>query len=265
MDIGFQEKKTMEQQEVEKSHAAAQPDRMRSILQKYLVNKQEEVRATVQALEACKKELGVRTILGVSNISFGLPCRPYLNTTFLTMAMYAGLDLAIMNPSSEEMMAAVYAYNVLTNRDEQSTKYIERYASRVPASVALKQAAQAAPAASAAASGESAELTGPYAPLMKAVEKGLKGDAAAQTRALLETKQPLDVVDEALIPALDIVGAKYEKGTLFLPQLLQAASAAQTRKFFVTNVASRNDIPAIIHRPAKGINAIQIAAMMTRP
>ena len=60
------------------------------------------------------------------SISFGLPCRPYLNTTFLTMAMYAGLDLAIMNPSSEEMMAAVYAYNVLTNRDRQSTKYIER-------------------------------------------------------------------------------------------------------------------------------------------
>ncbi len=77
--------------------------------------------ATVQALHACKEELGVRTILGVSNISFGLPCRSYLNTTFLTMAMYAGLDLAIMNPSSEEMMAAVYAYNVLTNRDRQST------------------------------------------------------------------------------------------------------------------------------------------------
>ena len=78
---------------------------------------QEDVLATVEALARCKKELGVRTILGVSNISFGLPCRPYLNTAFLTMAMYAGLDLAIMNPSSEEMMAAVYAYNVLTNRD----------------------------------------------------------------------------------------------------------------------------------------------------
>ena len=184
---------------------------------------QEDVLATVQALEACKKELGVRTVLGVSNISFGLPCRTYLNTTFLTMAMYAGLDLAIMNPSSEEMMAAVYAYNVLTNRDKQSTKYIERFADRVPASTALAQAAKAAPAASAA----EAELTGPYAALMKAVEKGLKGDAAAHTRALLAEKQPLEVVDEALIPALDIVGAKYEKGTLFLPQLLQAASAAQ--------------------------------------
>ena len=185
---------------------------------------QEDVLATVQALEACKKELGVRTVLGVSNISFGLPCRTYLNTTFLTMAMYAGLDLAIMNPSSEEMMAAVYAYNVLTNRDKQSTKYIERFADRVPASTALAQAAKAAPAANAAET----ELTGPYAALMKAVEKGLKGDAAAHTRALLAEKQPLEVVDEALIPALDIVGAKYEKGTLFLPQLLQAASAAQS-------------------------------------
>ena len=187
---------------------------------------QKDVLATVQALEACKKELGVRTILGVSNISFGLPCRPYLNTTFLTMAMYAGLDLAIMNPSSEEMMAAVYAYNVLTNRDAQSMQYIERYANRVPASTALKQAAQAAPTA--ASSDGSAEISGPYAALIKAVEKGLKGDAAAQTRALLAEKQPLEVVDEALIPALDIVGAKYEKGTLFLPQLLQAASAAQS-------------------------------------
>ena len=185
---------------------------------------QKDVLATVQALEACKKELGVRTILGVSNISFGLPCRPYLNTTFLTMAMYAGLDLAIMNPASEEMMAAVYAYNVLTNRDPQSTKYIERYADRVPASTALAQAAKAVPSAGAA----EAELAGPYAALMKAVEKGLKGDAAAQTRALLAEKQPLEVVDEALIPALDIVGAKYEKGRLFLPQLLQAASAAQS-------------------------------------
>ena len=186
---------------------------------------QQDVLATVEALHTCKTELGVRTILGVSNISFGLPCRTYLNTTFLTMAMYAGLDLAIMNPSSEEMMAAVYAYNVLINRDPQSMKYIERYANRVPASAALAKAAQAATVAQ---SGGEAELSGPYAPLMKAVEKGLKGEAAAQTRALLETKEPLELVDEALIPALDIVGNKYEKGTLFLPQLLQAASAAQS-------------------------------------
>ena len=189
---------------------------------------QKDVLATVEALHTCKTELGVRTILGVSNISFGLPCRTYLNTTFLTMAMYAGLDLAIMNPSSEEMMAAVYAYNVLTNRDPQSTRYIERYANRVPASTALAQANQNAAVAQGAQPGGAAEVSGPYAPLIKAVEKGLKGEAAAQTRALLETKEALELVDEALIPALDIVGNKYEKGTLYLPQLLQAASAAQS-------------------------------------
>ena len=189
---------------------------------------QKDVLATVEALHTCKTELGVRTILGVSNISFGLPCRTYLNTTFLTMAMYAGLDLAIMNPSSEEMMAAVYAYNVLTNRDPQSTRYIERYANRVPASTALAQANQNAVEAQGAQPGDAAEVSGPYAPLIKAVEKGLKGEAAAQTRALLETKEALELVDEALIPALDIVGNKYEKGTLYLPQLLQAASAAQS-------------------------------------
>ena len=189
---------------------------------------QKDVLATVEALHTCKTELGVRTILGVSNISFGLPCRTYLNTTFLTMAMYAGLDLAIMNPSSEEMMAAVYAYNVLTNRDPQSTRYIERYANRVPASTALAQANQNAVAAQGTQPGDAAEVSGPYAPLIKAVEKGLKGEAAAQTRALLETKEALELVDEALIPALDIVGNKYEKGTLYLPQLLQAASAAQS-------------------------------------
>ena len=191
---------------------------------------QEEVLATVQALHTCKTELGVRTILGVSNISFGLPCRPYLNTTFLTMAMYAGLDLAIMNPSSEEMMAAVYAYNVLTNRDKQSGRYIARYADQVPASAALAKAMQdkAASGVPAAAEAAGPAVSGPYAPLMKAVEQGLKGEASACTKALLAEKEPLELVDEALIPALDIVGVKYEKGKLFLPQLLQAASAAQS-------------------------------------
>ena len=191
---------------------------------------QEDVLATVQALHTCKTELGVRTILGVSNISFGLPCRPYLNTTFLTMAMYAGLDLAIMNPSSEEMMAAVYAYNVLTNRDKQSGRYIARYADQVPASAALAKALQdkAASGVPAAAEAAGPAVSGPYAPLMKAVEQGLKGEAAACTKALLAEKEPLELVDEALIPALDIVGVKYEKGKLFLPQLLQAASAAQS-------------------------------------
>ena len=89
---------------------------------------QEGAVQTLEALTRCKKELGVRTVLGVSNISFGLPCRGYLNTTFLTMAMVAGLDLAIMNPNTPEMMAAVRAYRVLTSQDPQSTDYVAAYA-----------------------------------------------------------------------------------------------------------------------------------------
>ena len=198
---------------------------------------QEDVMATLDALRACKEELGVRTVLGVSNISFGLPCRPYLNTAFLTMAMYAGLDLAIMNPASEEMMGAVYAYGVLSGRDKQSGRYIARYAGRTMPS----QAAQ--PAAPQASAPEETSAGGPYAPLMKAVEQGLKGEAAAHTRALLAGHEPLDLVDHALIPALDAVGAGYEKGTLFLPQLLQSASAAQAAFEEIKAAVAKNGAP----------------------
>ena len=198
---------------------------------------QEDVMATLDALRACKEELGVRTVLGVSNISFGLPCRPYLNTAFLTMAMYAGLDLAIMNPASEEMMGAVYAYGVLSGRDKQSGRYIARYAGRTMPS----QAAQ--PAAPQASAPEETSAGGPYAPLMKAVEQGLKGEAAAHTRALLAGRDPLDLVDHALIPALDAVGAGYEKGTLFLPQLLQSASAAQAAFEEIKAAVAKNGAP----------------------
>ena len=182
---------------------------------------QENVMETLRALALCKNELGVRTILGVSNISFGLPCRSYLNATFLTLAMQAGLDLAIVEPASEEVMAAICAYNVLTGRDAQSAGYIARYADRIPTPAELTRALQ-----NAQALGSPEE--GPYDLLMKAVEQGLKGEAAAATRALLQEQPPLTLVDNALIPALDAVGSKYETGTLFLPQLLQAASAAQS-------------------------------------
>ena len=186
---------------------------------------QEDALAAVEALERCKKELGVRTILGVSNISFGLPCRAYLNTIFLTLAIHAGLDLAIMDPASQEMMAAIYAYNVLSGRDKQCTAYVERYAGRVPTSTALARIMQSA---STGGVTYGVSTNAAYAPLMKAVEQGLKGEAATAARTLLQEKEPLELVDGALIPALDAVGAKYENGTLFLPQLLQAASAAQS-------------------------------------
>lgn len=175
---------------------------------------QEAAAETLKALAACKRELGLHTVLGVSNISFGLPCREYLNTSFLTLAMAAGLDLAILNPCSEGMMAAVAAFRVLTGQDRQSAGYLARYAG-----------AQVPPAARAGAAG-AAGAPKPKT-LGQAVEQGLAAEAAAAARALLKTAAPLEVVNGQLIPALDRVGEGFEKGALFLPQLLQAAAAAQ--------------------------------------
>ena len=180
---------------------------------------QEGATQTLQALARCKKELGVRTVLGVSNISFGLPCRGYLNTTFLTMAMSAGLDLAIMNPNTPEMMAAVRAYRVLTCQDPQSTDYVAAYADvQIQTTQTSKSAATVAEVSAAAPGGDA---------LFEAVRRGLKAEARAAADAALTMREPLDVVNTSLIPALDTVGAGFEKGVLFLPQLLQSAGAAQ--------------------------------------
>lgn len=180
---------------------------------------QEGATQTLQALARCKKELGVHTVLGVSNISFGLPCRGYLNTTFLTMAMSAGLDLAIMNPNTPEMMAAVRAYRVLTCQDPQSTDYVAAYADvQIQTTQTSKSAATVAEVSAAAPGGDA---------LFEAVRRGLKAEARAAADAALTMREPLDVVNTSLIPALDAVGDGFEKGTVFLPQLLQAATAAQ--------------------------------------
>lgn len=180
---------------------------------------QEGAVQTLEALSRCKRELGVRTVLGVSNISFGLPCRGYLNTTFLTMAMSAGLDLAIMNPNTPEMMAAVRAYRVLTSQDLQSTDYVAAYADvQIQTTQTSKSAATVAEVGAAAPGGDA---------LFEAVRRGLKAEARAAADAALTMREPLDVVNVSLIPALDAVGDGFEKGTIFLPQLLQAATAAQ--------------------------------------
>ena len=180
---------------------------------------QEGAVQTLEALTRCKKELGVRTVLGVSNISFGLPCRGYLNTTFLTMAMSAGLDLAIMNPNTPEMMAAVRAYRVLTSQDKQSSDYVAAYADvQIQTTQTSKSAATVAEVGAAAPGGDA---------LFEAVRRGLKAEARAAADAALTMREPLDVVNTSLIPALDAVGDGFEKGTVFLPQLLQAATAAQ--------------------------------------
>ena len=178
---------------------------------------QEGAVQTLEALTRCKRELGVRTVLGVSNISFGLPCRSYLNTTFLTMAMAAGLDLAIMNPNTPEMMAAVRSYRVLTAQDKQSADYVAAYAD---VQIQSQQISKSTPE-------NRKTLSATEDALFEAVRRGLKEEARTAAEAALASREPLDVVNTSLIPALDVVGDGFEKGTIFLPQLLQAATAAQ--------------------------------------
>lgn len=163
---------------------------------------------TLKALELVRDELGLHTSLGVSNISFGLPQRENVNTAFFTMAMQNGLSGAIINPSSKAMMAAYYSYCALTSIDEQCMDYISVYANQQPA----------APAAAA-----TSEMS-----LSQSILKGLKESAHASTAELVKTQNPLDVINTELIPSLDEVGKKFEKGTLFLPQLLMSAEAAKS-------------------------------------
>ena len=171
---------------------------------------------TLEAVRRVKKELGLKTVLGVSNISFGLPARPLVNQNFLTMAMAMGLDLPIINPNLDAMMAAVRSYHLLMNIDREARDFIAAYAN---ADVSTSITAGGKTLQSAAPAGERT--------LAQIVEAGLKGEAGPAARKLLETASPMEVVDGILIPALDRVGADFEAGRVFLPQLIQAAGAAQ--------------------------------------
>lgn len=167
---------------------------------------QSGVLETLKALRRVKEELGVKTILGVSNISFGLPNRELINAAFLTMALQNGLDLAIINPNVDAMTGAVRAYKLLANIDENAKEFISAYNN-----VQKTQAAA------------DTKIDLPYA-----IENGLKGDCARLTEELLGTQDPMDIVNGILIPALDKTGAQFEQGKIFLPQLIQSATAAQS-------------------------------------
>ncbi len=170
---------------------------------------------TLEAVERVKKELGLRTVLGVSNISFGLPARPLINQNFLTMALTKGLDLPILNPNADAMMAAVRSFHLLMNIDRDAREFIDAYGqAKVSTTIS---AASSAPSAAPSSQRSLGQI----------VEAGLKGEAGAAARTLLETTDPMEIIDGILIPALDRVGAGFESGRIFLPQLLQAAGAAQ--------------------------------------
>ena len=170
---------------------------------------QNQAAETLKAVRHVRETLGLHTVLGVSNISFGLPARENITVSFLTQALSAGLDLPIVNPNQEAVMDAIASYRVLSGEDRDSEAYIHRFTSReaVPKTV---------PAAE-AASGLS---------LTDCVLRGLRGETARMTEKALETQGEMAVIDELLIPALDKVGALYEKQEIFLPQLMNAANAA---------------------------------------
>lgn len=177
---------------------------------------QEAASQTLEALDRVKRELGLKTVLGVSNISFGLPARPLVNQNFLTMAMTRGLDLPIINPNLDAMMAAVRSYHLLMNIDKEARDFIAAYAN-ADISTSITTGGTAA----------RTDAPGGERTLSQIVAAGLKGEAPAAARRLLETMDSMAVVDDILIPALDRVGADFEAGKVFLPQLIQAAGAAQ--------------------------------------
>ncbi|MGL5677543.1 MAG: homocysteine S-methyltransferase family protein [Cellulosilyticaceae bacterium] len=171
---------------------------------------QELVMETLKAVKLVKETLGVKTVLGVSNVSFGLPNRPLLNKTMLTMALLQGLDAPIMNTNSKEMMDAVDAYRVIAGIDKTSKTYIERHG---------QLNGQASPSVS---STEKSDMT-----VREAIIKGLRDEAYHCAKEALQSRTPLEIIEEEVVPALNHVGDGYEKQTLFLPQLIQSAEAAK--------------------------------------
>ncbi len=181
--------------------------------------------ATLETLRRVRDELHGHTILGVSNISFGLPLREIINSHFLTMAILSGLNCAIINPASSSMMQAYRASLALLAMDPQCIGYIEAYKDAVL--VTGTAAVSGAAAGKTGTAEPAARDTSKGSPLSEAIERGMKESAARATRQALETRSGLAIIDEDLIPALNLVGQGFEKGTVFLPQLLMSADAAK--------------------------------------
>lgn len=168
---------------------------------------QKEVQETIKAVALVKERLGVKTTLGVSNVSFGLPDRELLNRTFLAMALTAGLDAPILNPMTEAMMQTIKAYNVLWNIDRESREYIKSFSASTEKPAAREKEEKR--------------------DLKKVIIDGMKEEAGPAVRQLLAEHDGMRIVDEYLIPALEAVGQKYETGEIFLPQLIQSAETVK--------------------------------------
>ena len=167
----------------------------------------ESAKITLEALRMVKEKYGVGTVLGVSNISFGLPNRPIINSYFYTMAMQNGLSAGIVNPSSEAMMQAYYSFCALIGYDMNCQNYIEQCGGQLESKTVTQISDKM--------------------DLKSVIEKGLKEEAYVLAKEMVQNQKPLDIIQEFLIPALDTVGKGFEKGTVFLPQLLMSAEAAK--------------------------------------
>ena len=207
---------------VAKEYGIAKKDVVFDTLAMTVSADQTAAKVTLEALGRIREELGCRTSLGVSNVSFGLPARDAVNAAFFAMALQSGLSAAIMNPNSEPMMKTYHAYRLLAGRDENCADYIA--------------AAEGFSAAAAAAPTDSGET------LRGAIVKGLRDKAGELAKKLLETVPPLVLVEQEIIPALDVVGVGFENKTVYLPQLLMSAESAKAAfEHIRTAVAASGD------------------------
>lgn len=186
---------------------------------------QKDVEETLRALTLVKEELNVRTVLGVSNVSFGLPNRRLLNRTFLAASLMTGLSLPIIDPMDKDMMDTVKASKVLRNDDVGAVEYIQCYKDFINDKKQLRK-------------DESND------DLSIIILKGLKGKAKYATCSLLNDKKPLEIVNQYIVPALDLIGERYEKGEIFLPQLIQSAETVK-KSFDVIKeeIKEKSDLP----------------------
>ena len=180
----------------------------------------------LESMRRVRNDLGCRTCLGVSNISFGLPARPLLNATFYTMALANGLSAGIINPLAADMMTAYRAYRALTAKDGTCSEWIANFKDWSPsASIPPRSGPDGRILSSSSPEGQT--QPGQTSPLSAAIRHGLKADAAnAAKAALADGTAPLDVISGGIVPALEVVGKGFEAGSVFLPQLLMAAEAA---------------------------------------
>ena len=244
---------------------------------------QDEVREILRAVTLVKERLGVRTVLGVSNVSFGLPARPLVNSTFLAAAFGAGLDMPILNPLNARYRDTVATFRILNGQDVGCRAFLEAYANTAdPYEVAANPAASSAVAsreggASTAptegipssypipVTGAFADAVETVAHLAECVLEGRSAPVAVATERLLETHDGLAVINDVFVPVLDVVGQKYDEGTFFLPQLMASAEAVKAGFDLIRDrarAASANATPTEgAHVPADADRAIIVATV----